>query len=141
MKDGSLSYQERPCEPSSTALKTEVKSGDPMVGCYASAPSYGVSERFEVKQERNAYSKRTVLNLYAIDKPSWNGSELQTATADQVHAIGEAYHFDAKQGLTFGARGSRLPEGLYRGRNTAGEEGYFFVLQQRAIPAKRITCS
>ncbi len=154
-KDGAVSYQETPCDKSSTSMQTEVKLGSVMEGCYKPDHPSEPYELLEVRtmtkttqgyREGLGYGPKEtrVLRLLRRDKPEWEGSTLRTATPEEVDAAGTANQVSLRRGVAVDSGSSsyyyrrRFAQGIYEGK----EAGSFYVLfNSEAGSAKKVPCT
>lgn len=126
VKDGSTTYQNKPCDRGSQATQLEANRSSSLVGCYASTMK-GFEDGFQIK--------RTADGGFVLE--AGNGKDKQSlpmkaASTDELLDMGKALHSRLSEGISMkwekGTPNQR-PVGVYKGRDTSGKEaifGFFF---------------
>lgn len=161
MKDGSVSYQQAPCDKGSEAVKSEVGNDNPLLGCFKPLHPAEPYEAYEIRSKLQSKTRQVYddednvrhvagdvpeIRLLRTDKPEWQGSVLRAATSQEVQATNQATHMHLVRGLVFVNQRTRYysddnaAKGVYMGRDANNDPVYFLDFEQSSSAAKKVDC-
>ncbi|HET6553803.1 MAG TPA: DUF4124 domain-containing protein [Dyella sp.] len=130
VKDGQVAYQETPCDAAAKQAHIATAATNEFIGCFA----MDTGSPWTNSEQHNLTEIRAVNGGYALTidgEPRNKPLMFKRATTDALHAVSEAFHLQATDGITLvwqpGAKDTK-PVGIYKVRDSAGREGYFVFL-------------
>jgi hypothetical protein len=139
-KNGHSSYQDKPCNPTSTQTKMKSTQKNSMIGCYIvkfsgfENSSSGTSERIEI---RASTPPGYELQSRGVKMP------LKLATPDELRQLSKGFHVHLSHGVSMNwpkGTPNQEPVGVYEGR---GQDGKTLILAYFSMAdglATRVPC-
>ncbi|MBE0621979.1 MAG: hypothetical protein IH605_15405 [Burkholderiales bacterium] len=142
-KDGRFSYQELPCDRSSSVAEIRTDTaGESMIGCYGFKYRESSGEKDVIAEIKNASGGGLEMSGFIGDKT--RGVRMKRATYEEVQTVARNFRLDLRQGVSMkwvkDPTTNQPPLGFYKGKDDKGNDVILVYFALINAKAKRIPC-